>query len=89
MIKGSQKSVNFSKTFCFLLNYIEQCEDFTKELFEAHLELFTVLFIKSEDIVRDIFMADLEDIIYSIESDIENLFINKKFGMEIIFFRIF
>ena len=63
MIKGSQKSKNFSKTFCFLLNYLEHSEKFTQEMLEAYLELFTVLFLKSDDIVREIFMTDLLDLI--------------------------
>ena len=54
-----------------------------------YLELFTVMFLKSDELVRFVLVLDLNDVVNAIEDNIHSLFVEKKFGMHIMLYRLF
>jgi hypothetical protein len=90
IIRGSQKSVHFSKIFCSLIQHLEHTKQLlTKDMLEAYLELFTVLFLKSDDCVKCVLLADLFSLLVSLKEQELALFVDGTFGMKIMLFRIY
>ena len=90
IITGTQKSTHSCKIFCFLLNHLEHYDGvLSKELFEAYLELFTVLFLKSEQVIKAVLIADLIDLLQALKDSGVSLFSDKKFGLKIVLYRIY
>jgi len=58
-------------------------------MLEAYLELFTVLFLKSDDVVKEVLLSDLFNLLTSLKSAEVTLFVDRKFGMKIVLFRIY
>ena len=50
---------NVWREFCIFISYLAENEEFTNEMLEAYLELFTVLYLKSDDIVKEVLLNDL------------------------------
>ena len=89
IVKGSQKSKNFSKIFCTLFSYLAHGENMTKPKLEAYLELFTVLTLKSDDIVKEVLMQDLIGLVESLKQFEVKLFAEQQFSMKIPLYRIY
>lgn len=72
-----------------LLTHLEHCEELTKPMLEAYLELFTVLFLKSDDVVKEVVTSDLISLLESLKNAEISLFAEKKFSMKIVLYRIY
>lgn len=58
-------------------------------MLEAYLELFTVLFLKSDDCVKCVLLADLLSLLVSLKEREVSLFIDRTFGMKIMLYRVY
>lgn len=58
-------------------------------MLEAYLQLFTVLFLKSDACVKCVLMADLCSLIVSLKEHEVPLFVDATFGMKIMLFRVY
>jgi hypothetical protein len=89
LMKGSQKSIHHAKIFCFLLGAISHCEQLSKEMLEAYLELFTVVYLKSDHFVQEILMLDLLDVLETLERNQIKIFVEAQFGYKIALYRTY
>ena len=61
----------------------------TSPMLEAYLELFTVLTLKSDDIVKEVLMQDLIGLVESLKQFEVKLFAEQQFSMKIPLYRIY
>ena len=59
---GSRKSHNFAKHFNVLFKYIDQNQSISKDLIDSLLEYSVVLYLKSNDAVKNTLHQDLTNI---------------------------
>lgn len=87
--KGAQRSQKTAKQFCAIISHLVKHDFEKKEVFELYLELFTVMFLKSDELVKFVIVHDLNDVVGAMEDNIHRLFVEKKFGMHIFLYRLF
>lgn len=89
MLKGTKKSEQHASIFCRLLTHLAFCEEFDKEMLEAYLELFTVLFLKSNNVFKEALLCDLYGLIVTLQQAEIKIFVEKQFYMKIVLFKIY
>jgi hypothetical protein len=84
---GSAKSQNVGKHIYFFLNYMED-QPIEKDSLDGLLQLFIVLYLKSNDKVKHTLIHDLEQIFVFCKDNETKFFIEKRFDANVMFYNI-
>jgi len=84
---GSTKSQNFGKHIDYFIRYVDD-KKLSKTLLDDVLQLFVVLYLKSNDKVKQLLISDLESVFCLIKSQQTKFFIEKNFKYNIMFYNI-
>ena len=88
LVKGTQKSMNVIKLVPYCLANI-QFLNLPKETFDCFLEVFTVVFLKSEEVFKRAVVADLFQFVDWLLANLQPFFLEKGFKGKFVLFRIY
>ena len=85
IVMGSSKSNKNSNIIARLLGSMG-VHILNKEMIDDLLQLFMVLFLKSEEVVKVAFLQDLTEIFQALKETETKIFVDKKFSYKFLFF---
>jgi hypothetical protein len=84
---GSAKSQNVGKWIYFFLQYMEE-QPIEKDNIDGLLRLFIVLYLKSNDKVKQALVHDLESVFSLCKDNETKFFVEKRFEYKLMFYNI-
>ena len=87
---GSSKSMNNANIVMYFLRYMNEDEfgEDYKDMIDDLLQLFMVLFLKSDEAVKVSFLIDLTAVFQSLKENATKIFVDRSFTYSILFFRL-
>lgn len=87
-MKGSQKHINIIKVIPKMLHFIT-LHDIPKETLDCYLEVFTVAYLKSEEVFKRAVLFDLQQFVDMLHANMQSFFVDRSFKCNFVLFRVF
>lgn len=88
LMKGSQKHINIIKVIPKMLHFIT-LHDIPKETLDCYLEVFTVAYLKSEEVFKRAVLFDLQQFVDMLHANMQSFFVDRSFKCNFVLFRVF
>ena len=88
LMKGSQKHINIIKVIPKMLHFIT-LHDIPKETLDCYLEVFTVAYLKSEEVFKRAVLLDLQQFVDMLHANMQSFFVDRSFKCNFVLFRVF
>ena len=81
------KKIPSAKLFRYLMKFLED-QSLDKDLFDDLLQLFLVLFLKSEEAVKVTMLQDLDNVFIFLKQAETKIFVDRRFNYKVFFYGI-
>jgi len=88
LMTGTPRSPRSVSIIWHMLKFMEVNKEIPKEAVDDFLRVFVVLYLKSEDEVKRIFVQDIESVFHMIKRQETKLFVEREFKYYIFFYEI-